>query len=314
MSAFWVGVDGGGTRTRAVVAGENLVPTGRGASGPANAATRPLPLVVETILEAVGDAATAAAVLPERAEGVGVGLAGVESAGLAGPLTAALDERFGAGKVLVTTDARIALAGASSGEPDGPGVVLIAGTGAIAYGRAQDGREARAGGWGPLLGDEGSGYAIARQGLAAVVRDLDGRGPKTQIRRLLFESERGVHSLEELLAKIYRSEGGAHDVAAYFPVVLAAAKGGDAEARRILAEAGEELALAALTVIRKLGLESEAFPVSTVGGVFAAGDILLGPLAAALREVAPGARVGPPAYPPEIGAIRLARARMGTRA
>lgn len=309
MAAFWIGVDGGGTRTRAVVAGENLVPMGSGASGPANASTRPLPLVVETVLEAAGDAAASAAVAAARAERVGVGLAGVESAGLVAPLTAALEEHFGAGRVLVTTDARIALAGASPGDPQGPGVVLIAGTGAIAYGRSAGGAEARAGGWGPLLGDEGSGYAIARQGLAAVVRDLDGRGPKTAIREMLFRSARGIHTLEELLAKIYRSEGGAGDVAAYFPIVLAAAKAGDAEARRILGEAGRELALAALTVIRKLRLENSSFPVSTVGGVFSAGDLLVGPLAAALHAVAPGAQVGPPAYPPEIGAIRLARAR-----
>ncbi len=313
MPAFWIGVDGGGTRTRAVVAGEDLVPTGRGGSGPANAATRPMPLVVETILEAVGDAATSAAVSAARAERVCGGLAGVESAGLEEPLTGALEEHFGAGRVLVTTDARIALAGASPGDPDGPGVVLIAGTGAIAYGRGGDGAEARAGGWGPLLGDEGSGYAIARQGLAAVVRDLDGRGPHTAIRDLLFASERGVHTLEELLAKIYRSEGGAGDVAAYYPVVLSAARNGDAEARRILAEAGTELALAAITVVRKLALEKQTFPVSTVGGVFAAGELLLGPLAAALHAVAPGARIGPPAYPPEIGAIRLARAKAGVR-
>jgi len=309
MAAFWIGVDGGGTRTRAVVAGENLVPMGSGASGPANASTRPLPLVVETVLEAAGDAAASAAVAAAHAERVGVGLAGVESAGLVAPLTAALEEHFGAGRVLVTTDARIALAGASPGDPQGPGVVLIAGTGAIAYGRSAGGAEARAGGWGPLLGDEGSGYAIARQGLAAVVRDLDGRGPKTAIREMLFRSARGIHTLEELLAKIYRSEGGAGDVAAYFPIVLAAAKAGDAEARRILGEAGRELALAALTVIRKLQLENSSFPVSTVGGVFSAGDLLVGPLAAALHAVAPGAQVGPPAYPPEIGAIRLARAR-----
>jgi len=111
MPAFWIGVDGGGSRTRAVVAEEDLVAKGRGASGSANASTRPLPVVVETILEAVDDAAASAGVAAEKAEGIGVGLAGVESAGLEKPLVAALEERFGIGRVLVTTDARIALAG-----------------------------------------------------------------------------------------------------------------------------------------------------------------------------------------------------------
>ena len=99
-----------------------------------------------------------------------------------------------------------------------------AGTGAIAFGRAWTARR-RAGGWGPLLGDEGSGYAIARQASPPSSAELDGRGPKTAIRTLLFESER-IHTLEELLAKVYRSEGGAGDVAAYFPLVLQAAKAG----------------------------------------------------------------------------------------
>ena len=101
---------------------------------------------------------------------------------------------------------------------------------------------------------------------------------------------------------------GVADVAAYFPLVVAAARAGDGVARRILEEAGHDLALGVVTVVRKLGLEEAAFPVATIGGVFSAGDLLLAPLAAAIRRVAPRAGVGPPAYPPEIGAIRLALA------
>jgi N-acetylglucosamine kinase-like BadF-type ATPase len=308
MSRLYIGIDGGGTRTRAVLAGSDLEERGRGASGPANVATRPLPRVLETLEEAITDALASAGARAEDLSAVSCGLAGVESSGSSGRLFAALEERWGKGRVLVTTDARAALAGAADGDVDEPGVVLIAGTGAIAFGRGRDGQEARAGGWGPVIGDEGSGYAMARQALAAVVRDLDGRGPKTSMTDLLFTAE-GTRSATELVQKIHRSDGGAGDVAAYFPVVLAAARLGDAEAIRILAEAGSELALAATTVVRKLGLESAAFKVSTVGGVFSAGELLLGPLREGLRRVAPRALLGPPAHSPEIGAIRLVLTR-----
>src|SRR5664279_3831698 len=120
---------------------------------------------------------------------------------------------------------------------------------------------ARAGGYGPVIGDEGSGYAIARRGLSAVVREIDGRGPKTAIKERLFATE-DVRSITDLLEHVYHSESGAADVAAYYPVVLAAAKDGDAEARRILEEAALELALDVVTVVRKLGLEAESFPVA----------------------------------------------------
>lgn len=307
MGPFFIGIDGGGTRTRAVVARSDLAPLGRGVSGPANAATRPLPGVVESVQEAASDALLAASLRDVPPETVVVGLAGVDSITDRQPLVRALEAVFGMGRVLLTSDAQIALAGAAADGVDTPAVVLIAGTGAIAFGQGPGGVVARAGGFGSLLSDEGGGYAIARQGLVAVVREIDGRGPPTDIRERLFATG-GVSSLTELLERVYRSEGGAADIAAYFPVVLAAARAGDAEARRILEEAGRELALDVVTVVRKLGLEGASFTVATIGGVFAAGDLLLAPLVAAIHRVAPQARIGPPAYPPEVGAIRLALA------
>ena len=305
---LFIGVDGGGTHTRAVVAGEDLVPKGRGSAGPANAATRPLPRVVAAVAEAVTDAASAAGIEPSDVEGIACGLAGVDAAGIADRVVAALEGVYGPGKIFVTNDARIALAGAVDGPVDGPGIVLIAGTGAIAFGRGTDGSEARAGGWGPVIGDEGSGYAIGRRGLAAVVRELDGRGRHTAMRDLLLAAE-GMKTSDELLHQIYRTDGSPADVAAYFPLVLDAARGGDAEALRILGEAGEELSLAVVTVVKKLRLERDSFAVATVGGVFAAGELILGTLRERILAVAPGARLHPPAWPPEIGAIRLALAR-----
>jgi N-acetylmuramic acid 6-phosphate etherase len=304
VGPFFIGIDGGGTRTRAVVARKDLVPLGRGASGPANAATRPLPRVVESVQEAASDALAAANLGDVPAEAVVVGLAGVDSIRDRQPLLNALEAVFGKGHVLLTSDAQIALSGAAPDRLDAPAVVVIAGTGAIAFGQGEGGVTARAGGFGPLLSDEGGGYDIARQGLVAVVREIDGRGPPTAIRELLFATG-GVSSLTELLERIYRSEGGAADIAAYFPVVLAAARGGDAEARRILAEAGQDLALDVVTVVRKLGLESGSFPVATIGGVFAAGSFITDSLAESVRQAAPLARIGPAAYSPEMGAIRF---------
>jgi N-acetylglucosamine kinase-like BadF-type ATPase len=311
MPLLFIGVDGGGSHTRAVVTGEDLVPRGHGSAGPANAATRPLRHVVAAVAEAATDAAHAAGIEPSAAAGIACGIAGVEAAGISDSVARAIEAFLGGGRVLVTTDARIALAGAVAGPVEGPGVVLIAGTGAIAFGRGLDGTEARAGGWGPVIGDEGSGYAIAREGLAAVVRDLDGRGERTKIRDLLFASAK-VSTTDELLHRIYGADEGPSDVAAYFPLVISAAKEGDAEALRIVAGAAEELSLAAVTVIRKLHLEGEAFDLATVGGVFSAGDLILGPLREKILAVAPHARLHPPVRPPEIGAIRLALARAGT--
>jgi N-acetylglucosamine kinase len=266
---------------------------------------------VESVHEAVSDACLAAN-LQEPPDGVAVGLAGIDSITDRRPLVRALEMALGTSRILLTSDARIALAGVSPDRLDAPAVVIIAGTGVIAFGQDAAGAVARAGGYGPLLSDEGGGFAIARQGLVAVVREIDGRGPPTAIRELLF-SAGGVSSLAQLLEGVYRrSDGGFADVAAYFPIVVAAARANDLEARRIFERAGRDLALAVVTVVRKLGLENAAFPVATIGGVFTAGDLLLGPLRAELLRVAPHARIGPPAYPPEIGAIRLAlRARDG---
>lgn len=299
---LYVGVDGGGTRTRAVVAGADLAPLGRGASGPANVASTPIARVVETVREAIDDALSTDAVPVSEITLISCGLAGVDGTGSAARLRGALEAVYGAGRVHVTTDARIALAGALDGPPGSPGVVIIAGTGSIAFGLGPDGEEARAGGWGPLIGDEGSGYAIARAGLAAVVRYLDGRGPRTRMSEVLLSAE-GTLSGLNFVQRLYRAGGGPADVAAYFPVVLDAARAGDDVALQILRDAAGELALAVRTVLLRLGLLAEPVSVATVGGVFSAGDLILGPLRAGLPKTV---RLGPPAHAPELGAIKLA--------
>lgn len=313
MKPLLVGVDAGGTRTRAVVCGPDFAPLGRGASGPANAATTSLPVVLESLTEAIDDALASAGGSREDLARISCGVAGIEGPGARKRLLPPMEAAFGEGRVLLTSDMRIALAGALPGPVDSAGLVLIAGTGAVAFGRNDDGLEDRAGGWGPLIGDEGSGYEIGRRALSAIVRDLDGRGARTLMREALFASE-GTRSPLALLNKLYRQGIGPADVAAYFPMTLDAARKGDPIALEILNDAGRELGLAAVTVLRKLGLTQASVEIAMVGGVFTAGEAVLRPLRETLFAAARSARLVRPARPPEIGAIRLGLASLAREA
>jgi len=215
----------------------------------------------------------------------------------------ALDREFGSGTIDLVTDARAALEGALDGEP---GIVVIAGTGSIAMGVDDKGGQSRSGGWGPTLGDEGSGYDIARQALKAVAASFDGRVPRTVLTDLICE-RLGIVTAGDLPAAIYNGEFEHAEVASLAELVCDASKEGDKVAQSILAEAGRALGDLAVSVIRKLSLEQSAFLVACVGSVFGAGEVLIQPLRSAVLTVAPRAHVGPPLYSPAVGAARLAR-------
>jgi N-acetylglucosamine kinase len=161
-------------------------------------------------------------------------------------------------------------------------------------------------GW--IIGDEGSGFWMARKGLEAVARAIDGRGPATQIQTIL-ERNNSIRGPAELITAVYKSGILPAGVAAYYPAVVEAARNGDAVANAILDEAAGELAHAATVVVRKLGLERERFPVAVTGGVLGADGPLLPRVRERLLRAAPDAEVGQPCYPPETGAARLAIAR-----
>jgi N-acetylglucosamine kinase-like BadF-type ATPase len=169
------------------------------------------------------------------------------------------------------------------------------------------GQQVRSGGWGPTLSDEGSGYDIARHALRAVVSSFDGRAPKT----LLTDSicrELGISSAKDLPGVIYNSDSESVEIASLARLVAEAAEAGDMTARDILAHAGRDLGELAISVIKKLGLQSEKFRVACVGSVFKSGECILGPLSEAVLGVAPEADIGPPLFPPTIGAVKLAQA------
>ena len=201
---------------------------------------------------------------------------------------------------MVTTDAVTALAGATA---SGQGIIVIAGTGSIAFGRNAEGRSARAGGWGYIFGDEGSAFDIARQALRASLRMEEGWGPPTRLRELLLEATES-HSANETLHRFYAPDWPRSRVAALAPVVDAAAAEGDSVARKILANAAQELALLAASVRGQVWKPEEAMEVAFVGGVFHSRPVL--ERFRMLVEMEGYIRCRPPLYGPAEGALREA--------
>ncbi|CAK9161571.1 unnamed protein product [Ilex paraguariensis] len=173
-------------------------------------------------------------------------------------------------KLYVRNDSVAALASGTMGKLHG--CVLIAGTGTISYGFTEDGREARAAGGGPVLGDWGSGYGIAALALTAVVRAHDGRGPQTMLTTSILQSL-GLDSPDELIGWTYADPSWAR-IAALVPIVVSCAEAGDPIANEILNDAVQELAQSVKAVVQRLCLAGEdgmgSFPVVMVGGVLEA--------------------------------------------
>jgi N-acetylglucosamine kinase len=214
-------------------------------------------------------------------------------------------------RILVVNDALIAL---EAGIGDAPGIVIIAGTGSIAYGRNQQNRAARAGGWGYVLGDEGSGYWLGRLALRSVVRASDGRGDKTALSALIL-NHFGLTRARELVREIYTRDLGPSQIAALAKYVQAAVEEGDLVARHILQAGARELVAAAGSVASQLSMTEESFTFVLSGGIFRAVPWLGQDLPKRLPVVAPASRTLLLEDEPALGAVRLAlaEARGGAR-
>jgi N-acetylglucosamine kinase-like BadF-type ATPase len=203
---------------------------------------------------------------------------------------------------LVVNDALIALV---AGAGDNPGLVIVAGTGSIAYGRDERGRAARAGGWGYLLGDEGGGFWLGRAALAAVVRHYDRRGPATLLTELVLR-QLGLNTPTELIYEIYERDVHRRTIAALASLVQQAMEQGDAVAADILVRAGQELAAAAASVVRQLEMRGDAFRTVLAGGIFRGVPWLARDVTAHMSEIAPRSDVQLLDVEPAVGAVRLA--------
>ncbi|MER3426588.1 MAG: ATPase [Pyrinomonas sp.] len=304
---LFLGVDGGGTKTLAVITDADGRVLGEGTAGPSNPLRVGVMQAAMAIREAIDRACRAAGINRAEIAAAQIGLAGVRRKDLRERMRESLTG-LGIDSLHVVTDADIALFGAAGG---GPGVVIIAGTGSICCGKNARGRRACTGGWGPVAGDEGSGSWVARRALQAVAKATDQRGPQTALVQAAY-AYFGGEDPDELSTAIYAPEMTNDRIAGFARYVIEAAHAGDAVARAIIADAGRELGTAAITVIRRLQMQNESFPVAYVGGVFAAGDLILVPLGQRIARVAPKARLTRPEMSPAVAAARMAREHLYT--
>jgi N-acetylglucosamine kinase-like BadF-type ATPase len=235
-------------------------------------------------------------------EVVCVGMAGMDRAEDREVVGAILRRLGCRGQVLAVNDALVALV---AGADEDPGVVVVAGTGSIAYGVGPTAIAARAGGWGEVYGDEGSAFWVGKLALAAVVRASDRRGPQTALTPLVLRHA-GTERIDGLVAQVYARPDRRQAIAAMAGLVARADADGDAVAREILSAAGAELALAARSVVEQLAMRGERFRVVLSGGLFKMAPTVASMVAQRIAEIAPRAATGVLTDEPALGAVRLA--------
>ena len=297
---YVLGIDAGGTKTVCQLANSNgeLISEARAGGANLQAVGE---LQVEKILHEVMEQALGERDIVPTA--ICLGIAGVDRADDEA-IVRAIMRRIGyKARILVVNDALVAL---EAGAPGEPGVVIVSGTGSIAYGRNAACEAARAGGWGYVLGDEGSGYWIGRAALRAVLREADQRGQKTALTPLLLRYF-GIAQVQGLLHEIYYSNLNAASIGALAQCVQEAFQKGDAAAIGILRAAANELESSGLSVARRLALiGGEPFAFVLSGGIFRAVPWLREELERRLPVAAPNSITGLLDREPAAGAVTLA--------
>ena len=297
---YSLGLDGGGTKTDCILLNARGAVIGEGRGGPANPLRCGYVAALSSLRDAAAAAIAAARIRPESVTAVCAGIAGAGRRSVARRILVFLAQEFPGALAHVTTDYEVALEAAVGAAP---GVILIAGTGSVAYGRNAAGEVARAGGHGPWVGDEGSAFEIGRQAVCATVRAQDGDAPVT----ILAEMILGALDCPDWDKVFARIANNPDDVfPKLFPVVALAADSKDSVATEIIYSSAIGLSNLAASVIGRLGMKDQEFPLVKCGGVFGHSRILDAQLNSALASGAPHAKLSYLEIPPATGAARLA--------
>jgi glucosamine kinase len=295
--AFYLGIDAGGTKTIAAISDGRAI-TGRAAAGTIKIKKVGPEQARRTLENVLTTAFTQAQIKPQDIVASCIGVAG---AGLSEVVewTTRNMQQLVPGKVKVVGDSDIAHEAAFSG---GAGVLVIAGTGSIAFGRNDRGTTARAGGWGPAISDEGSGYWIGRKAVANAMKAFDS-GRNTMLMGKIMEGWRA--GTRDAVVSIANSSP-PPDFSALVPHIVECAEGGDGIAQEILTEAGMELAQLAKFVVRRLR-EGNVLPgIAVCGGVFKHAALVRQTFFNSLRAEWPQIAINPEPVDPIYGAIALA--------
>ncbi len=294
-------VDGGGSKTAALLARSDGTIIGRGASGASNHQSVGIPNAERELTLAVDRAFSDADMERTAVAAACLGLSGVDRPEDLALTQAWLERTLPGTNAMIANDAHLVLA---AGTPDGWGIALICGTGAICFGCDPSGKQARSDGWGHLLGDDGSGYYLGRAALRAVMRAHDRRGPYTVLTEAVL-AHWSLNEPERLLYRVYHEGVTTTEVAALARLVSSAAEEGDAVALEIVQQAGRELANTVRSVAQAIGYDSP-IPTALAGGVITKGVLIrqtfLAEIDALGLELEPVQSVDQPV----IGALRLA--------
>jgi N-acetylglucosamine kinase-like BadF-type ATPase len=299
-TAYFLGFDGGGTKTDCVLADANGRVLERSTAGPSNPIRTGYTKAWFSLSEAADAVLGRHKIHAGHIQGVCAGLGGAGRTGVARRATTFFERSYPNAKVLVTTDLEIALEAAFGA---GEGIMLLAGTGSAAFGRDAIGHTARAGGRGPWFSDEGSAFDIGRRAFQAVALADEHRGPATKLSgRILGWNE--ANTWDALLEHITKSPDAVFPKT--FPLVAELADAGDAVSRDILSASATSLAQLAASVAKNLVMVDREISIARVGGVYGRSKFFDSAIAAELKKALPRARLATVEIPPAEAAVRMA--------
>jgi N-acetylglucosamine kinase-like BadF-type ATPase len=299
LKRYVIGVDGGGTKTTALLVGLDGTVLAEFAAGPTNLQTVGVQQSARIIFDLIAQCCEKEQAESELLQSVVIGVAGAGRASDKAELVDALlgiglKKKFPLKNVVVEADVRVALEAAFAAKP---GIVVVAGTGSIALYRTEDGQLLRAGGWGKILGDEGGGYSLAKDALNMVMRQFDGRCEKTLLTKKAFEHF-GVATSEELIPKIYRDHA---DIADFAPKVIEAVVERDRVAHIVMLKNANEIVELVRVLTMKVRPKNK-LPVALMGGLLESETVYLKMVKEKIIGSLPNVVVQKPKFPAAFGA------------
>lgn len=303
---YLIGLDGGGTKTKCVLTDFNLNPLYTCQGGPSNFLLIGTQKVSETILSLILESTSYLKILPDQITSILIGTTGAGRSSDAQKLKDDFlhytkSKGYFFNSFNVDSDARIALEGAFSGSP---GSLLIAGTGSVIFGKDKSNKIHRVGGFGKLIGDEGSGSTLGRRGLNQIAKEFDGRGEKTILTEIL-KRDFGITDSSQLITEVYRNNFSA---ASFAPKVIEAAQNGDVVAKKILEEESDELLLHVKSIYNMMG--EETLKLCLIGGTIATENFYSKMFIKKVELYLSNIKIVSAENPPEIGAAFMAKAML----